>query len=133
MPLIEKALAKALGSYFSLYGAPLKDIPSQYDLHCFFTGAPCLTIDLYLYYSDSILANHAMQLSSAELMEKLFQARDSNIPMTAWTVPENCGVSKNDFDEAGLCASHAYSILSMWQIQRRWYALSFANNHTIFP
>ncbi|KAH7720526.1 Protein T11A5.6 a [Aphelenchoides avenae] len=60
VPLMKKALAKALGNYFSLDAASAKDCPCQYAEHCHFTGAPLLTVDLYPYYSGGILDNQAM-------------------------------------------------------------------------
>ncbi|KAI3379643.1 hypothetical protein SNEBB_009964 [Seison nebaliae] len=108
VPLIEKAAAKAFGSYSALIGGYLVDGLAT------LTGAPCESIavvpdtDSDVTLTSDIIDNHLQVIWA-----KLLSAKDAGFLMGI-----SCGfrVTQQVYDEVGLHSRHAYSILDVVDI-----------------
>jgi hypothetical protein len=96
--LLEKAYAKAHGSYKSTSGGEIQE--ALLDL----TGAPCLSVNFNEGSFDSELLWRSMQ-----------EWKRLELPMGCATSGDDTG----ELREMGLCGSHAYSVLSVREITLR--------------
>lgn len=96
--LLEKAYAKAHGSYKSTSGGEIQE--ALLDL----TGAPCLSVSFNEGSFDSELLWRSMQ-----------EWKRLELPMGCATSGDDTG----ELREMGLCGSHAYSVLSVREITLR--------------